>query len=349
MHSRRAFLATTGAALSAATLPAPVWAALGNPAFLAAAREPTGAFALFGLTAGGAIAFRVPFPERGHAAAAHPARAEAVAFARRPGTFALVIDCAGGRILHRLEAPSGRHFYGHGAYLDGGRVLATTENAYESGEGRIGFWDATAAYRRMGEVPSGGIGPHEVVALAGDVLAVANGGIRTHPATGREKLNLDTMRPNLAYLRDGAIVARIELPDPKLSIRHIAARADGTVAMGLQSERDPADSVPMFALHRFGEIPTIHGADLAPLFQGYVGSVAWSGDGQRLAITAPRGGCAAIWNGTDTEILHRLDLCGVAPAGAGLAFTDGTGGVLTETGGTKHAVAWDNHLVGLGR
>ncbi len=349
MHSRRAFLTATGAALGAAALPAPVWAALGNPAFLAAAREPTGAFALFGLTAGGAIAFRVPLPERGHAAAAHPARAEAVAFARRPGTFALVIDCAGGRILHWLEAPAGRHFYGHGAYLDGGRVLATTENAYDSGEGRIGFWDAAAGYGRMDEVPSGGIGPHEVVALAGDMLAVANGGIRTHPATGREKLNLDTMRPNLAYLWDGAIVERIELPDPKLSIRHIAARADGTVVMGLQSERDPAETVPMFALHRRGAHPTVHGTDLASAFKGYVGSVAWSGDGQLLAITAPRGGRAAIWNGTETEILHRPDVCGVAHAGSGLAFTDGTGGVLTETGGMKHPVAWDNHLVGLGR
>ncbi|MEM7491317.1 MAG: DUF1513 domain-containing protein, partial [Pseudomonadota bacterium] len=122
---RRSFLAGSTAALTA-----PAWAALGDPAFLAAGRRPDGRFALHGLRADGAVAFRLPLPARGHAAAAHPTRPLAVAFARRPGTFALVIDCAEGREVRRLHAPDGRHFQGHGAFLDGGRVLATTENAY---------------------------------------------------------------------------------------------------------------------------------------------------------------------------------------------------------------------------
>ena len=351
MLSRRRFLAGTGALSGAAALPAPAaWAALGAPALLAAAREGDGGHALFGLAATGAILFRAPLPDRGHAAAAHPARAEAVAFARRPGTFALVLDCAAGAVRHRLHAPAGRHFYGHGAFLDGGRVLATTENAFETGEGRIGFWDAGDGYRRIGETPSGGIGPHEVVRLPGDVLAVANGGIRTHPARGREKLNLDTMRPNLAYLADGAVRERVELADPKLSIRHLAARPDGTVAMGLQSEHaDERAEVPLFAVHRRGGAAEAHGAALAPSFRGYVGSVAWSGDGTRLALTGPRGGRAALWDGARTAILHRADVSGVAPAGRGLAFTDGFGGVRLDGGAVvRHPVAWDNHLVALG-
>jgi hypothetical protein len=345
---RRRALLRSSLAAGAATLTAPTWAALARPALLAAAREGTDAYALFGLTETGAIAFRVPLPARGHAAAAHHARAEAVAFARRPGAFALVLDCASGTVLHRLDAPAGRHFYGHGAYLDGGRVLATTENAFETGEGRIGFWEATSGYRRMDEAPSGGIGPHEVVRLPGDVLAIANGGIRTHPDTGRDKLNLDTMRPNLAYMRDGAILETVELNDSRLSIRHLAARADGTVAMGLQSQHpDTARPVPLFATHRRGEAPQAHGADHATAFAGYVGSVAWSGDGARLALTGPRGGRAAIWDGAGIALLHRPDICGAAPLGPGLAFTDGLGGVLIDGGATKHPVAWDNHLVAL--
>ncbi len=343
MWSRRLFLAA-----GAASTVAPAWAALGGARFLAAAREPSGDYALCGLTDGGDIAFRVPLTARGHAAAAHPTRPEAVAFARRPGTFALVLDCSDGQVVRRLAAPDGRHFYGHGAFLDGGRVLATTENAYASGAGRIGFWDADAGYRRIGEVASGGIGPHEVIRLPGtEILAVANGGIRTHPAHGREKLNLDKMRPNLAYLDDGAVVERIELPDPKLSIRHIAARADGTVGMGLQSERAPEETVPMFATHRRGGPPTVYGAHLAPGFAGYVGSVAWSRDGTRLAVTAPRGNRAAIWDGAEIELLHRPDICGVTAAGGGFAFTDGLGGILTERGTRKHPCNWDNHLVSL--
>ncbi|MEM7489301.1 MAG: DUF1513 domain-containing protein, partial [Pseudomonadota bacterium] len=265
-----------------------------------------------------------------------------------PGTFALVIDCAEGREVRRLHAPDGRHFQGHGAFLDGGRVLATTENAYEIGDGRIGFWDAEAGFRRIGEVPSGGIGPHEAIRLPGDVLAVANGGILTHPSTGREKLNLDTMRPNLTYLRDGEVLDRVVPPDPRLSIRHLAARPDGTLAMAMQWEGDPLEEVPLLGRHAPGRTAAWHGADLAPRMQCYAGSVAWSGDGRSVAITGPRGGLAAIWTDGRRDLLHRTDICGVAPGRAGLVFTDGLGGVLTEDGATKHDVMWDNHLVAIG-
>ena len=56
-----------------------------------------------------------------------------MAFARRPGTFALVIDCAEGREVARLHTPEGRHFYGHGAFTPDGGLLFTTENAIEDG------------------------------------------------------------------------------------------------------------------------------------------------------------------------------------------------------------------------
>ncbi|TDL81635.1 DUF1513 domain-containing protein [Palleronia sediminis] len=346
MLSRRGFLAATGAALAAVP---PAWAEIGAPAFVAAAREADGAHALFGLRDDGQIAFRVPLPDRGHAAAAHPVRAEAVGFARRPGTFALVLDCAEGRVLHRLDTPEGRHFYGHGVFVDGGRILATTENDIATGEGRIGLWDAANGYARLDEIASGGIGPHEITRLSDDTLVVANGGIRTHPDHGRDKLNLDTMRPNLAYLVEGRVVETAELADPKLSIRHIAARADGTVAIGLQSQRDPSERVPLLATHRRGAAARTYGADLAATCAGYVGSVAWSGDGRRVAITAPRGARAVLFTeGDDTpEIVHRPDICGVAPTASGLAFTDGTGGVLTDRGAAKHALSWDNHLVAI--
>ena len=156
------------------------------------------------------------------------------------------------------------------------------------------------------------------------------------------------MRPNLAYIVDGRVVETVELEDPKLSIRHISGRADSTVAMGLQSQRAPSERVPMLATHRLGDpVARTFGTGLAPAFQGYVGSVAWSGDGARIAVTAPRGAQAALFEGEAFEILRRPDICGVAPSRRGLAFTDGTGGVLTDSGAVKHGVAWDNHLIAL--
>lgn len=357
---RRCFLASIA---GAATLPTHGWAAAGAPDFLAATREPDGRCRLVGLGAAGDLRFRIDLPSRGHAAAAHPTRPEAVAFARRPGNFALVIDCVEGRTLSTLEAPQGRHFYGHGAFSADGALLFTTENAVETGDGRLGVWDAAFGYRRLGEVGSGGIGPHDVLLMPdGATLAVANGGIRTHPQSGREKLNLPVMRPNLSYLAvdNGAVLEAVEPPvELRLnSVRHLAVRADGTIAVALQWQGDPADGVPLLAFHqrddaafRWAEAPAYQLAAMA----GYAGSVAFDGSGTRAAITSPRGGRAMAWDVAlgDPDIWVRPDVCGVAAADAGWVATDGHGGVasldhrLRPTKATRHGSAFDNHLVPL--
>lgn len=355
MVSRRSFLASIAASGAGALIPAASWADLGNPSFLAAAKDRAGRYALCGLTATAQIAFRVDLPDRGHAAAAHPTRAEAVAFARRPGTFALVLDCASGRVVQRLESPQGRHFYGHGAYLQGGDVLVTTENDYATGAGVLGIWDARRGYTRMAEIPTGGIGPHEVIRLPGsETLVVANGGIRTHPDSDRDKLNLDDMHPSLVYIDDGQITETVTLAPEmaQASIRHISARKDGMVAAALQWEGDPDRVIPLLMLHKAGRSPRLRMADGADqrALQGYAGSVSFSGDGGQVAITGPRGGAAHIFD-PDTDdgptIMRRMDVCGVARSGRGLAFTDGMGGVICPDYAAVHDLAWDNHLVSL--
>ncbi len=356
MPSRRAFLA----GLAATAVPRLSWADAGNPAYLAAARAPSGAYALFGLTREGQDIFRIPLPDRGHAAAAHPQLPEAVAFARRPGRFALVIDCLTGQLRQRLDAPAGRHFYGHGAFLDDGRILATSENEIDSGQGVIGLWARDAGYARIGEFASGGIGPHEIKALPGDVLVVANGGIRTHPDHGRDKLNLETMRPNLAYLSaHGEMLEQVELA-PELwqnSIRHLAVAPDGQVGFAMQWQGAPEDGVPLLGLHRRGAAPVLAEAGLAEqiAMQGYAGSGAFSGDGQQVAITSPRGGRLHVFDSEGGFLAshRRADICGLAAAPAGLLATDGLGGVLAGSGDglrplAKAERAWDNHLVPIG-
>ena len=349
---RRRFLTSL---VAGAALPRLTWADAGDPRWIAAARDADGTHALYGLDTQGADLFRIPIPDRGHAAAAHPTAPEAVAFARRPGTFALVIDCARGSVAARLEAPAGRHFYGHGAFIAGGDILCTTENAFETGKGRIGLWSRIEGWRRIGEVPSHGIGPHEVLALPGDVLAVANGGIRTHPDHDREKLNLATMRPNLAYVDvETGLQELVEL-DPALhraSIRHLAA-ASGTVAFAMQWEGDTAEPVPLLGLHRRGERPVLATAPLTEqiAMRGYAGSVAIAG--ARVGITSPRGGRLHVFDraGAFLASHRRADACGLAPGPQGFLMTDGLGGILDVDGGLRPRRvadrAWDNHLVAL--
>ena len=357
MAGRRHFLGTL---IAASMLPRLGWADAGSPAFVAAAQERDGGYALFGLTADGADCFRVPLPARGHAAAAHPEQPEAVAFARRPGTYALVLNCATGEVVRRLRSAPGREFNGHGAYALDGDTLYTSEVVAETGEGRIGLWSRSQGYARIGEIASGGIGPHEIRRLPGaETLVVANGGIRTGPGD-REKLNLDTMAPNLTYLApDGRVLDQVVLDATlsRASIRHLSVSASGLVAFAMQWEGDVAEAPALLGLHRLGDAgPILARADEGrhAAMQGYAGSVAFFDGDARVAISSPRGGRAQVFDadGTFAYEVPRPDVCGLAGLGRALVLTDGTGAFLRAEDGrpVAHARsdrAWDNHLVAL--
>lgn len=354
MPSRRHFLA----GLAATSLsPLQGWAAVGSPDYLAAALFPDGSYRLAGLDTGGNILFSIPLPARGHAAAAHPHRAQAVAFARRPGTFAVVFDCATGTEVTRLNAPNGRHFYGHGVFSRDGNRLFTTENSYDSRDGVIGVWN-TDNYTRLGEFPSGGIGPHDMRLMPdGQTLAVANGGIETHPETGRTKLNLPTMQPRLTYLDlSGTVLEQVELPRAlhKNSIRHLAVRQDGLVAFAMQWQGGKTQHPPLLGLHRRGEAPRLLSAPEAAqnTLQGYAGSVAFAGDGSTVAITCPRGNALHRFNVSGAQLTGNFpleDVCGLGPGPKGFVFTTGTG-IVGELISAPRISArpdcyWDNHLI----
>lgn len=358
MPSRRGFLAGL---LAAGMAPAATWADLGAPALLSAGKAADGRYVLAGLTEAGEILFTREIPARGHAAAAHPSRPEAVAFARRPGRFADVIDCRDGARLARLTPPSGHHFYGHGVFTPDGRLLMTTENDFEAGRGIIGLWDAAADYKRIGGFSSGGIGPHDMMLrVDGLGVVVANGGIETHPDSGRAKLNIPTMRPNLSYLGfDGTIEEQVELGRDlhKDSIRHLAMRADGTVAFAMQWQGDKGADVPIVGLHRLGSAPRLMGEDDPRLrnLAGYGGSIAFAADGRGVAVSSPRGGLVQVMD-TDSGAIraehHLVDVCGLTHAKGGFVATSGTGQIVhigrDGVAPQSHApLAWDNHLIRL--
>jgi len=357
LPSRRSFLASL---LAAGTLPRLTWADAGNPAYLSAARRPDGRYCLCGLTEHGAIAFELPLPDRGHAAAAHPIEPLAVAFARRPGRFALVLDCVTGAEIARLDAPEGRHFYGHGAFSADGSILYTTENDYEAARGMVGLWDVSQGFRRINAFESGGIGPHDMLRLPGsDDLVIANGGIETHPDAGRAKLNIPVMEPNLTYLAaDGAVLDQMEF-DRSLhrnSIRHLDVLHSGDVAFAMQWEGPATERPPLLGLHRRGGSPRLLAAPQPDhrRLQGYSGSIAASGDGTQVAITSPRGGVMQVFDLAAERFLTAYDspdVCGIARGtGSGFQMTTGTGEIIRwnspdNARSNTHDRAFDNHLV----
>lgn len=353
---RRSFLASL---LAASAAPRLSWADAGSPAYLAAAQLPEGGFALHGLTPAGESLFALPLPARGHAATAHPVRPHAVAFARRPGSFAMVIDCARGIEIARLSPPEGRQFNGHGAFSSDGAVLYTSEQLAETSEGRLGLWE-TAGFTRIGEIATHGIGPHDVKRLPlSDDLLVANGGIATDP-TDRSKLNLDRMRPNLARVTPEGVLVSLAEPPAELhrnSTRHLALLPDGRAACAMQWEGDPAEAPALLALWDAGRL-SLHAPPLEEAFamDNYAGSIAHSPATGEIGLTSPRGGCVQIFgaDGSFRTTLRRADACGIAAAPDGFTLTDGNGAISTLRRDGLHprqqlALQWDNHLIALDR
>lgn len=359
---RRTFLRWAFAA--AVTVAGPVLARTsvgGEAVYLTACRLSDGRYAIAVLDPAGRVARTLPLPDRGHGLALSPDRRTAVAFARHPREFALAFDIAGVAEPALFSAAPGRHFYGHGTFADGGRLLLATENDFDAARGVLGVYDATDDFRRIGEFDIGGIGPHELVTMPDDrTIAVAVGGIETRPASGDAKLNLATMEPSLAFLdaRHGDMGIRHRLSPElfRLSIRHLAIDAAGLVWFGCQYEGPSSDLPPLVgrAGPQTPPLMVTESDDIRRSLDNYVGSVAASADGELIAVSSPRGG-RILLIGRDGRVLDSTALadgCGVAPVREAAAFlaTSGAGTIVrTAPGGPAETIgesglSFDNHL-----
>ncbi|MAN79959.1 MAG: Tat pathway signal protein [Rhodospirillaceae bacterium] len=367
--ARRTLLGIGAGGLVFLTAPS-VWAATSGPRYLGVRRLGDGRSAPFRFAAcvadaNGRILRQVDLPARGHGFAVRPDGKTAVALARRPGTFAAAFAIDGDGPARVFHAPAGRHFQGHAVFEPTGRHLFATENDFDNARGCIGVYDAADGFKRVAELPSHGVGCHELVLMPdGQTAAVANGGILTHPDSGRAKLNLGTMRPNLAYvdLRSGNLQDTIGYPDHrrhKLSIRHLAAFDDGRVVFACQDQGPTFDGLPLVGLHRpgSGRIADLQAPEATTLgLNGYCGSVAVDRGGVLAAVSAPRGNRVLFWNTQTGDLSGSLaiaDGCGLAPGPAKGSFvlTSGMGAFLIggPTLPTPAAPAdgapWDNHLL----
>lgn len=351
MATRRAFLA----GLAAASLPRVGWAEVGSPACLAAGKHGDD-YVLHGLTALGESRFEIALPARGHAAAAHPTLALAVAFARRPGTFALVLDCLTGHVRHHLTPPQGRQFNGHGVFSADGSLLYTSEVVAEGSAGRIGLWE-TDGFTRIAEWDTHGIGPHDIKRRPNGGLVIANGGIQTDPSD-RTKLNLADMQPNLTLLAaDGTVTDQVHMPAglQQNSIRHLALHGND-IAFAMQWEGDAREPSPQLGLWTPGQPPRICPPREAEAFamKGYAGSIAISRNSDLVALTSAPGGVLMLFDAAGMPLAThaRADLSGIAALPDGLMATDGQGGIwqVAQDGLTllaRSETLWDNHLIAL--
>ncbi|OZG74689.1 hypothetical protein BTA51_06825 [Hahella sp. CCB-MM4] len=304
-------------------------------------------------------------PGRGHGSARHPSGKSAVIVGRRPATFMSVVEVSpqGEYKFTDLTSATGRHFFGHAVYSVDGKFIYTTENDFDNGRGVIVVRDISNDYKVIAEWESGGIGPHELRMMPdGHTLVIANGGILTRPDQPREKLNLDTMKPNLAYLdtRTGEMLSKHELPDHQLSIRHIDVADTGRVWIGCQYEGMALDPMPLVYHHDLnqGGLQAAEASmDTWRALKHYTGSVVADNQQGIIGISSPRGDRVTFWDNQSGKHLQDIklrDVCGLIPSPNGKQFvaTTGKGDIAIIDAQTLAVTSesrtpelhWDNHL-----
>ena len=332
-----------------------------TPMFAAAAKDRDGHYHLYLIGHQAQVLLDHILPGRAHHTEAHPQLPLLASIARRPGTFIDIVDYQQQRLVKRITAARGRHFFGHGIFSDDGRWLITTENEISSGQGRVVIRSLEQDYAIIADYPSHGIGPHELVQQPGStVLTVANGGILTH---GREKLNLDSMQPSLVRLDllNGNRLEQQTLPaeQHQLSIRHIDTNREGNTVIAFQYQGNIGLNLPLVGVHRPGEaIQLLRAPDPVNMaMKGYCGSARYDQSGRFAAVSAPRGDLISFWDLQKNQFISSIksrDGCGLAASDnrAEFIISSGTGRCLRhnlETGVTERlpqtiATAWDNHL-----
>ena len=355
---RRDFLKAAGVAFLSSLAPRAYADTLAADAVFATAfRRRDGAFGAAILSEAGKLLHTVDLPDRGHDLTFDPVSGRSVVFARQPGTFFVAFDPAGRTPPVTVQSVAGRHFFGHGVFSPDGALLYATENDFDNAAGMVGIYDAKGGFARIGEFSTHGVGPHELLLLGDNsTIAVANGGIETHPDFGRAKLNLPTMKPSYVLVdrRTGDLIEKHQLPPElhRLSIRHMDMDATGAVWFGCQHE-GPASEQPALVGRavRGKELQLIDmPQDVLSGFRDYIGSVAANRDVGTVAVTSPQGNSFAIIEAASGKVVaveKLTEVCGVAPDHAGFIVTTGTG-TIVEPGGKSSQeddYVWDNHML----
>ena len=295
----------------------------------------------------GELRYQLALPSRGHDTAVHPQQNLAACVARRPGHWLYLLEASSGKLLEELAPPTELHFCGHATFADDALYVSVVRSADSRGYVLVyrqeqGWWQLAERFHLNG------LGPHQLVVLDEQRLAVALGGIHTQ---ARKKLNLDSMQPALLILdrHSGKLLEQQALADKQLSIRHLAYdAARDTLWLACQGQDPSAE--PQALIYSYQAEQGLQAleadADYWAWFNHYVGSIAVSGD--NLLASSPRGHCLAQWSLQQRsldKLLQVDDVCGLAANAKHWWASTGQGRTLQQHGpNTAQQLRWDNHL-----
>lgn len=313
---RRAGLRLIGATLLAWPLHAPLqtWAAVPPAAaprrWVAAWNSPDGhRIGLLRLDDGHwRIEDELPVPTRAHGLLVLP-DASVIAVARRPGDWLLRWQPLRRTAARVIWAAPQRQFSGHAVLHPDGRHLLVTETDTEAADG---FGTGLVSLRHLDSLAveaewlSSGRDPHQLLPDPdGSWLWVANGGIASRPETGRTRYAELPMDASVAALdlRSGRVEQRWQLPDARLSLRHLAWHApSATLGIAMQAEHADAAQrlqAPVLALlqplagQRLAAADALRSVPGEAPMHGYGGDICATPEG--FAISSPRSGRVGFW------------------------------------------------------
>lgn len=307
-------------------------------------------------------------PSRGHAFAINPVSKQIYCISRRPANTIDVLHSSG-TLLTRIKSKESRHFYGHAACSHDGRYLYTSENNLHDGTGVIGVRDTVNDFLLVNEFSSYGIGPHSIQRSPDNqYLIIANGGIHTHPRTGRKPLNGHSMSPSLVFIdiHTGKLHRKSTLPaEYRLnSIRHIAVNNHNHVFIALQNQGELSAQEILLAEYNYTNnklseitIPP----HIQPLLKGYLGDIVLDQSQHILATTSPRGDLILFYDIVQKKLWHEsfVDTCGLQASHRAHEFiiSNGQGDIRYYHANTHKyhvrslpshpMIHWDNHIVAL--
>jgi hypothetical protein len=349
---RRAFMKAAGMTFLAALRPDAVMALeRADAVYASGIRAGDGSYAVATVTERGEIVDQLALPARAHGMAFSTVTGRTVAFARRPGTYAMIFDPWTRSEPIVITSSENRHFYGHGVFSPDGRLLYASQNDFENNRGVIGIYDARNLFAQIGEYDTFGVGPHDMtVSDDGRLLIVANGGIETNPDFGRTKLNLDSMKPSLTLIdaATGALIEKHALPPQyaQVSTRHVDLDDNGRIWFACQYEGHRNDLPPLVGYFAKGEELTLVSLpdDTTRALGNYVGAIAVNRRENLVGVTSPVNGAAVTLDartGALVKVQMIPDAAGIAPSPKGFATSSYQGDLL----GHHSDVAWDQHIV----
>lgn len=245
-------------------------------------------------------------PHEVHLACFTPDQASVLVYSRKPGAELLRYSFHG-QLQASLSPLENQHFEGHGIFSKDGHSLYVTASDYEKKEGRLLILNAEDLSLQH-DLPSGGIGPHELIWQSDNNIAIANTGVLTHPDSGRKILNRDNIQSNVSLfnISEQAVTQQWQVPIPGLSARHMDTMDDGSLVIGCQYKKDdkrPA-CIAFLSLKNGLQFADASNDKLHWDMKGYTASIkAIPGTTQAL-ITNPRGHLLSHWNqGKPTKLL----------------------------------------------